>query len=216
MAATFPGAIEWSKFECIMVCFEFSVSNIYKFPIDMWNHSPVRGLMSFEMDSWLDGWTIGQMHEKMIIHLSAKCQYNSTQSLTISLRAVPWHWQNINQILNSQKTPHISPLRVSYGVSIVRICEKIDCVITASHCTNHWGRAAHICVGKLTIIGSDNGLSPGRRQAIIWTIVGILLIGPLGTNFSEISIVIQTFSFMKMNLKMASARWRPFVSASMC
>ena len=26
-----------------------------------------------------------------------------------------------------------------------------------------------ICVGKLTIIGSDNGLSPGRRQAIIWT-----------------------------------------------
>ena len=24
----------------------------------------------------------------------------------------------------------------------------------------HWGRATHICVGKLTIIGSDNGLSP--------------------------------------------------------
>ena len=41
----------------------------------------------------------------------------------------------------------------------------------------------HICVGKLTIIGSDNGLSPGRRQAIIWTNSGILLIGPLGTNF---------------------------------
>ena len=52
----------------------------------------------------------------------------------------------------------------------------------------------HICVSKLTIIGSDNGLSPGRRQAIIWTIAGILLIGPLGTNFSEILIGIQTFS----------------------
>ena len=59
----------------------------------------------------------------------------------------------------------------------------------------HWGRATHICVGKLTIIGSDNGLSPVRRQAIIWTIAGILLIGPLGTNFSEILIGIQTFSF---------------------
>ena len=47
----------------------------------------------------------------------------------------------------------------------------------------HWGRVTHICVSKLTIIGSDNGLSPGRRQAIIWTNAGILLIGPLGTNF---------------------------------
>ena len=36
----------------------------------------------------------------------------------------------------------------------------------------------HICVGNLTIIGSDNGLSPGQRQAIIWTNVGMLLIGP--------------------------------------
>ena len=33
----------------------------------------------------------------------------------------------------------------------------------------HWGRVTHICVCKLTIIGSDNGLSPGRRPAIIWT-----------------------------------------------
>ena len=41
-----------------------------------------------------------------------------------------------------------------------------------------WGRVTHICVGKLTIIVSDNGLSPGRRQAIIWTNAGILLIGP--------------------------------------
>ena len=31
----------------------------------------------------------------------------------------------------------------------------------------HLGRMTHICVGNLTIIGSDNGLSPGRRQAII-------------------------------------------------
>ena len=68
----------------------------------------------------------------------------------------------------------------------------------------------HICLCKLTIIGSDNGLWPGQRQAIIWTNAGILLIGPLGTNFSEILIGIQTFSFKKMHLKMASAKWRPF------
>ena len=66
----------------------------------------------------------------------------------------------------------------------------------------------HILVGKLTIIGSNNGLSPGRRQAIIWTNDGILLIGPLGTNFNEILIGIQTFSFKKMHLKVSSAKWR--------
>ena len=73
-----------------------------------------------------------------------------------------------------------------------------------------WGRVTHICVGKLTIIGSDNGLSPGRHQAIIWTNAGILLIRPLGTNFSEILSGIQTFSFKKIYLKMSSAKWRPF------
>ena len=73
----------------------------------------------------------------------------------------------------------------------------------------HWGRVTHICVGKLTIIGSDNGLSPGRRQAIIRTNAGILLIGTLGTNSSKILSEIRTFSFKLMHLKMSSGR-RPF------
>ena len=50
----------------------------------------------------------------------------------------------------------------------------------------HWSRVTHICVGNLLFNGSDNGLSPGRRQAIIWTNAGVLFIGPLGTKFSEI------------------------------
>ena len=74
----------------------------------------------------------------------------------------------------------------------------------------HWGWVTHICVNKITIIGSDNGLLPGQRQAIIWTNAGILLIGPLGTNFRGILIKIHTFSFMKMHLKTASGKWRPF------
>ena len=70
----------------------------------------------------------------------------------------------------------------------------------------HWGQVTHICVSKLAIIGSDNGLSPERRQAITWTNAGILLIGPLGTNFGEILIEIQTFSLKKIRLKMSSAK----------
>ena len=68
----------------------------------------------------------------------------------------------------------------------------------------------HICVGNLTITGSDNGLSPGWRQAIIWTIAGIMLNGLWGTNFNEILIKILIFSFKKMHLKASSAKWRPF------
>ena len=74
----------------------------------------------------------------------------------------------------------------------------------------HWGRVTQICIGKPTIIGSDNGLSPVRRQAIIWTNARILLIRPLGTHFSEILIDIRIFSFKKMLLKMSSAKWRPY------
>ena len=70
----------------------------------------------------------------------------------------------------------------------------------------HWGRVTHICISKLTIIGSDNGLSPGRRQAIIWTNAGILLIRTLGTNFNEIWSEIHAFSFKRMHLKMLSAK----------
>ena len=72
----------------------------------------------------------------------------------------------------------------------------------------HWGRVTHICVGNLTIIGSDNGLSPGRCQAIIWTNAGILLIGPLGTNFSEILIDIDTFSFKKITWDDENVVWK--------
>ena len=73
-----------------------------------------------------------------------------------------------------------------------------------------WGRVTHTCANKVTSIGSDNGPSPGRRQAIFWTNGGILLIGPLGTNFNEILIKIQTFLSRKTHLKMSSGKWRPF------
>ena len=74
----------------------------------------------------------------------------------------------------------------------------------------HLGRVTHICVSDLTSIGSDNGLSPGRRQAIIRTNAGILLIRPLGTNFSKFLVEILIFSFKKMRLKVSSAKRRPF------
>ena len=103
----------------------------------------------------------------------------------------------------------ISPWYYHFGKSIFVVWVH---AITATESTTltHWGRVTHICVSKLTIIGSDNGLSPGRHQAIIWTNAGILLIKPLATNFSEILIEIQTFSLTKMHLKMSSVKRWPF------
>ena len=76
--------------------------------------------------------------------------------------------------------------------------------------STHWGRVTHICVSDITSISSHNGLSPGRHQAIIRTNAGLLLIRPLGTNFSEILIEILIVSLKKMRLKVSSAKKRPF------
>ena len=76
-------------------------------------------------------------------------------------------------------------------------------------CLSHLGRVTYICVSKLTIIGSDNGLSPGRCQSIIWTVAGLSLNGPLRTNSSEMLFEIDKCSFRKMHLNMSSGKWRP-------
>ena len=89
------------------------------------------------------------------------------------------------------------------------------------HALTHWGRVTYICVSKLTIIGSENGFSPGRRQAIIWTNDGILLIGPLETYFSKILIEIQSFfiqenAFENVVWKMAAILSWPQCVEYMC
>ena len=73
-----------------------------------------------------------------------------------------------------------------------------------------------ICVRKLTIIGLDNGLTPGLCQDIIWTNSGILLIEPLAKKFSEILIGTHPISFQKMHLKLPDAKWHPFVFRPQC
>ena len=96
---------------------------------------------------------------------------------------------------------------IFYKVRVLSIY--IDVVLTLSACTiwpgkiwnkntlqsefvsSHWGRLAHIYFNH----DSYNGLSPGRRQAIILSKVGILLIRSIGKNFNDISIEIHTFWF---------------------
>ena len=149
----------------------------------------------------------------------------------------------MTNITNSKQMSHISPIRFC-SVSKLRVRSmpkpllqnRSDLFritlwsysILTQHITLVWSYFA-FCVSfnswrpsdaymrrNTTNLDSDNGLLTERRQAIIWTNVGILLIGPLRTNVSEFLIWIHTFSFKKMHLKTASANWRHFVSASMC
>ena len=97
----------------------------------------------------------------------------------------------------------ISKLGFFAGSSMISHYKWLDRRYCDDKLLAHWGRVTRICISRLTIIDSDNGLSPGRRQAIIWTSDGILLIGPWGTNFSEIIIKMEQFLFKKMYLKMS-------------
>ena len=112
-------------------------------------------------------------------------------------------WHILDFILNVNTRVPVSAVSEN-----INSCKFMECCLLGY--LTHWGRVTHICLGNLTIIGSDNGLSPGRRQPITWTNAGILLIGPLGTNFIEIFIEIHTFSFKKIHLKMSSGKWQPF------
>ena len=110
-------------------------------------------------------------------------------------------------IHNLQKPDSLKPMQTGFNyknVISVSFVNGITCSLT------HWGLVKHICVSKLIIIGSDNGLWPSQRQAIIWTNARILSIRPLGTKLIETLIEIYTFLFKKMPFKMSSAKWRPF------
>ena len=92
----------------------------------------------------------------------------------------------------------IGPLGINFGEILIKIFIQEN----AFEC---------VACSKLTIIAPDNGLSPGQRQAIIWTNARILLIGPQGTNFNNILIEIHIISFKKIHLKMSSGKRRPSV-----
>ena len=112
-----------------------------------------------------------------------------------------WTIPCINEISISECKDFLHILCIHFFYQIKQKC---------MHIVNTLRLSDALWVSNLTIISTDNSLSPGQCQAIIWTNAGILLIGPLITNFSEISIEILTFSFKKMHLKVLSVKSRPF------
>ena len=190
-----------------------SVRVIHRWPVNSPHKGPVtRKIFPFDdviMKHWyvlygllcsylIGPWDMWQ-NESTIFTLITQKRFVGTR-IGITLRWIPWYLTITNLTLFQVMAWCRQVIDKLYS----NLYNKLYRILL-----NHWGRVTHICVGNLTIIGSDNGLSPSRRQAIIWTNAGILLIGPLGTNFSEILIEIYTFSSKKMHLKMSSGKWRP-------
>ena len=172
--------------------------------------------MDTDMLDWPGRWERGESHYLYVIKWCiVKCQ-NLLWCMTILnvylLRSIAWI---ICRLLGlSTDHPIVIPwiLLIPYMIYWKRLLTTLalSWATLISIFLTHWGRATHICVSILPIIGSDIGLSPGRRQAIIWTNAGLLLIEPLRTKFSEMLIEIYVFSFTKMHLEMSSGKWRPF------
>ena len=94
---------------------------------------------------------------------------------------------NMKMVSDNERRCYITQCILSLAQIILTIKKKTDPGFLPTKqygVLTHWGRVAYICVSELPIIGSNNGLSPGRRQAIIWTNAGILLIRTLGIHFT--------------------------------
>ena len=145
-------------------------------------------------------------HNRVLCHCSSSDVTHNESAWRIyrkHLEYLMWHLFVTMQLLMQQLSGVNSHL-----VDYMRNANEIHKYGIAFMLT-HRGRATHICVSNLTINASDNGLTPGRRQANIWTSAGILLIGPLGKNFSEALVEIIIFSFKKIRLRVSSAKWQP-------
>ena len=129
--------------------------------------------------------------------------YNVHDSVWYTTTTTDWHGyiviKPLVKYLHVQQQGYILDEQHSITIIYYSIPEYIS-TRNVTHC----GRETHICVRNLTIIGSGNGLSAGRRQAIIRTNAVLLLIGPLETYFSESWIKIQQFSLKKIHSKMSS------------
>ena len=131
--------------------------------------------------------------------------------------------QNLDEMLITQLSWKVDSIHIKcinmnrYWWPIMLLCIRIsENTAYKFNALTPWCRMTHICVCKLTAIGSDNGLSPGQFQAIIWTNARILFIWPFGTNFNEILIEVHIFSSKKCIWKCRMNNGGHFASASMC
>ena len=142
-------------------------------------------------------------------------QYKKNPTRTVDATEWTWFsksmWNDLEDIGQGQGSSH-----ATHPLMLLIICTKYgknpSWTVDATERTWDAGRT-DVYSEIDCIIGQTDGVKPiyppttslcgGYND-------GILLIGPMGTNFSEILIGILTFSFKKIHLKVSSAKWQPF------
>ena len=104
-------------------------------------------------------------------------------------------------VMNKQQKKQKKAINNSY--IYIHISCKCD-----TNCAGHFTLDAHAS-RPVACLNYFNDGSFQIGKAIIRTNAGMLLTGPLETNFSEISIKIHAFSLRNIYLTMSSAKWRP-------
>ena len=109
----------------------------------------------------------------------------------------------------------ISLVPTNHTITPVPVKElgKVTCTKLQQNTTKRGG-VTHIRVSTLTIMGSDNGLSPGCHQAIIWTkcrnIVNWILRNKLQWNvYRNLYICVQENAFEIVVMKLTAILSRP-------
>ena len=146
-----------------------------------------------------------------LVQIMAWCRWGNkplSEPMMVSLLThicVPRPWW-VNQISGNEKFVCL------YGSS--NMAASVACPDRSDKlASTHWGQETQISISEWVIIGSGNGLSPVRCQAITWTNDDIISIVPSKTYFSEISIKIYKFSIKKIHSNMLSANCWPFFSS---
>ena len=159
-------------------------------PVECCTSLPCRGWHRQGARPWVGG-VVGSVPSRgqwgtMVIKLTppnAVTRIQLLSNINLVLFYMPWqpsHWQlrGITCGVTTTSVECFSHLKLvncftTEMLGIFNILEEgvLLLVLKSNYVTKltHWGRVTHMCVNKLTIIDSDNGLSPGRRQAIIWT-----------------------------------------------
>ena len=150
--------------------YTISLSLLCKLIWRHWTKKPVRFILS---SVWV---SLSIFSQLSIIQFMGQCVFISPNSLVTNERIYTLSYYH-NQIGTMNDYPLSRVRSWSNGMGfmslyILLLKDSLD--PSAFGELTHWGRVTHICVGKLAIIGSNNGLSPGRRQVIIWTNAGIL------------------------------------------
>ena len=95
---------------------------------------PTQRPVTRSFDFFICAWINASVNNCEADDLRRHHAYYDVIVMTILHAVLQWQQQNLNQIWNTQQTPHTSPQRASYGVYFVRILEKINRVIMAPHC----------------------------------------------------------------------------------